>query len=229
MVEALDLEALRQQLRSLQQDRDGLQRRLDLLTQSSTSNGPNTTSRAAELLWDAEKQLEALKTELAIVRAERDSLADDVAQIRAAKRTSDSGWRAEKQRLDELEKRLALYRSSMLQQAQGGSSRSSGGGTSSSVASPTASSTDRTTIELLLAKDSIVRLEGELAAARTTATAEQNMRMLAEQQLAAVRQQLVDLTRTGPQVINACSGSSQVRGWGCRVAGNCPQATFSIV
>jgi DNA repair exonuclease SbcCD ATPase subunit len=210
MVESPDLEALRQQLRALQQERDGLQRRLELLTQSSTSDGPNAASRTAELLWDAEKQLEALRTELATVRAERDGLSDDVAQIRAAKRTSDSGWRAEKQRLEELEKRLALYRSNMLQKAQGPSSSSSGGGTSSSVASPTAGATDRTTIELLLAKDSIVRLEGELAAARTTATAEQNMRMLAEQQLAAVRQQLADLSRSGLQV-SATSCSSQVR------------------
>lgn len=87
----LSCQKLQQDAAAARVQRDALTKEIELLTSSATSF--DFTSILRERVWAAETALKRTQRELAEVQAAHKDMQEDCAQLRQAKRTSDSATR----------------------------------------------------------------------------------------------------------------------------------------
>ncbi len=66
----------------------------------------------SEKLLSKEKELKSLHAQLRAITTSRDDLAEDIQQLRFAKRQSDTGWQADRERCAALDREVAFYQNS---------------------------------------------------------------------------------------------------------------------
>lgn len=104
------LKQLEKQLIKVTLQRDELQRDVETLCMQGSGNSIfDSSSVLSERIYANEQEISKTRSQLEAVTEERDNLREDLRGYRDSKRQSDSGWRAEKQRVQALEKELAFY------------------------------------------------------------------------------------------------------------------------
>lgn len=106
----LKLKQLEKQLSKVTLQRDELQRDVETLCMQGSGNSIfDSSSVLSERIYANEQEISKTRSQLEAVTEERDNLREDVRGHRDSKRQSDNGWRAEKQKVQALEKELAFY------------------------------------------------------------------------------------------------------------------------
>lgn len=104
------LKQLEKQLSKVTLQRDELQRDVETLCMQGSGNSIfDSSSVLSERIYANEQEISKTRSQLEAVTEERDHLREDLKGYRDTKRQSDNGWRAEKQRVQALEKELAFY------------------------------------------------------------------------------------------------------------------------
>ena len=104
------LKQLEKQLSKVTLQRDELQRDVESFCMQGAGNSIfDSSSVLSERIYANEKEISRTRSQLEAVTEERDNLREDLRGHRDSKRQSDNGWRAEKQRVQALEKELAFY------------------------------------------------------------------------------------------------------------------------
>lgn len=104
------LKQLEKQLSKVTLQRDELQRDVETLCMQGSGNSIfDSSSVLSERIYANEQEISKTRSRLEAVTEERDHLREDLKGYRDTKRQSDNGWRAEKQRVQALEKELAFY------------------------------------------------------------------------------------------------------------------------
>ena len=104
------LKQLEKQLSKVTLQRDELQRDVETLCMQGSGNSIfDHSSVLSERIYANEQEISKTRSQLEAVTEERDHLREDLKGYRDSKRQSDNGWRAEKQRVQALEKELAFY------------------------------------------------------------------------------------------------------------------------
>ena len=104
------LKQLEKKLSQVTLQRDELQRDVEsLCMQGSGGSIFDSSSVLSERIFSNEKELSKTRSQLDAVTEERDNLREDLKGYRDTKRQSDNGWKAEKQKVQALEKELAFY------------------------------------------------------------------------------------------------------------------------
>ncbi len=102
------LKQLEKQLSKVTLQRDELQRDVETLCMQGSGNSIfDSSSVLSERIYSNEQEIS--KSQLEAVTEERDNLREDLRGYRDSKRQSDNGWRAEKQKVQALEKELSFY------------------------------------------------------------------------------------------------------------------------
>ena len=106
----LKLKQLEKQLSKVTLQRDELQRDVETLCMQGSGNSIfDSSSVLSERIYANEQEISKTRSQLEAVTEERDNLREDARGHRDSKRQSDNGWRAEKQKVQALEKELAFY------------------------------------------------------------------------------------------------------------------------
>lgn len=104
------LKQLEKQLSKVTLQRDELQRDVETLCMQGSGNSIfDSSSVLSERIYANEQEISKTRSQLEAVTEERDHLREDLKGYRDTKRQSDNGWRAEKQKVQALEKELAFY------------------------------------------------------------------------------------------------------------------------
>lgn len=108
-------EELCRQLEKLKEENLLLMRDIENMCLQGSESMFSSSFVVSERIYSLETELVKAKSELRAVTAERNSLREDGAQLRKAKRDVDSSWREERARADKLEKELDFYQKQSLQ------------------------------------------------------------------------------------------------------------------
>ena len=104
------LKQLEKQLSKVTLQRDELQRDVETLCMQGSGNSIfDSSSVLSERIYSNEQEISKTRSQLEAVTEERDNLREDLRGYRDSKRQSDNGWRAEKQKVQALEKELSFY------------------------------------------------------------------------------------------------------------------------
>mmetsp|Transcript_38750 Transcript_38750/g.109569 ORF Transcript_38750/g.109569 Transcript_38750/m.109569 type:complete len:363 (-) Transcript_38750:205-1293(-) len=109
------VEGLSREVEKLKEENLLLIRDLENMCLQSAPTAFSSSMVVSERIYSAETQMAKARSDLHAVTAERDSLREDIAQMRRAKGTSDSTWRTERARADKLEKELSFYQEQSMQ------------------------------------------------------------------------------------------------------------------
>jgi chromosome segregation ATPase len=92
-------------------ERDDLARDVESLCMETTANTTfSSSSVLRERIFSTEKELSRAKTDLLTVTAERDSIREDLREIKEAKRIADQSFRDQETRLEALQREVTFYR-----------------------------------------------------------------------------------------------------------------------
>ena len=158
-----ELAALQQELRAVQGERNKLQQKVEAMCKGRGAHMFSSSYVLSERVQAIESELRQLQVDLSCTKSERDSLKEDMMQLRNAKRLSDMGWRDEKLHSQDLERKLA---------------------------SAAAEEQEEHAFDASLLRRRVERLEASLQEARVQTVAEQQQRHDLEVQLATAKQQL---------------------------------------
>lgn len=103
------LKQLEKRLSQVTLERDELQRDVESFCMQGSGGIFDSSSVLSERIYSNEKELSKTRSQLDAVSEERDNLKEDLRGYRETKRQSDTGWKAEKQKVQALEKELAFY------------------------------------------------------------------------------------------------------------------------
>mmetsp|Transcript_26289 Transcript_26289/g.62486 ORF Transcript_26289/g.62486 Transcript_26289/m.62486 type:complete len:393 (-) Transcript_26289:80-1258(-) len=101
--------ALTEQVEKLKEENLQLMRDIENICFQNSGSMFSTSYVVSDRIYSLETELTKTKRELKQVKAERDSLAEDTAELRKAKRNVDCTWRSERSKNESLEKEVEFY------------------------------------------------------------------------------------------------------------------------
>eukprot|EP00884_Botryococcus_braunii_P015731 jgi/Botrbrau1/2841/Bobra.0125s0048.3 len=101
---------LQKELATVKAERDDLEKDVEnLCMQNGNASIFSRSAVLSERIYSTDKELSKAKKQLETVTAERDSLREDLLSTKESKRKTDGTWKAEREKVERLEKELSFY------------------------------------------------------------------------------------------------------------------------